>query len=123
MLHFILNYDSLFDCIDHLRGLGFHDNSLIAGPLYTPEQMNLLNLPSPMIENVIKKIQSRLDDSPQGYLKNSYENLLSYYQNTPWDKDIKAFVDDADIRDRRRGLECRKVFPKLFEELQKHGAV
>lgn len=123
MLHFILNYDSLFDCIDHLQGLGFHDNSFIAGPLYTPEQMNLLNLPEPMIENVIKKIQSRLDDSPQGYLKNSYENLISYYQNTQWDKDINAFIADADTRDRRRGLECREVFPKLFEELQKHGAV
>ena len=122
MLHFILNYDSLFDCIDHLQGLGFHDNSFIAGPLYTPEQMNLLNLPSPMIENVIKKIQSRLEVSPRGYLKNSYENLISYYQNTPWTKNIKAFVADADTRDKRRGLECRKVFPKLFEELHEHRA-
>lgn len=117
MLHFILNYDSLFDCVDHFRGLGFHDNSFIIGPLYTPTHLNILNLPSPMIKKVVGKIKKLLDDKPEGYLKNSYENLLLYYTTTKWDRNIKDFVDKTKIRDARRGTDCAKVFPQLFEEL------
>ena len=117
MLHFILNYDSLFDCVDHFRGLGFHDNSFIIGPLYTPTHLNILNLPSPMIKKVVGKIKKLLDDKPEGYLKNSYENLLLYYTTTKWNRNIKDFVDKTKIRDARRGTDWSKVFPQLFEEL------
>lgn len=117
MLHFILNYDSLFDCVDHFRGLGFHDNSFIIGPLYTPTHLNILNLPTPMVEKVVERIKNLLEDKPEGYLKNSYENLLLYYTTTKWDRNIKDFVDKTKIRDARRGTDCSKVFPQLFEEL------
>ena len=117
MLHFILNHESLFGCVDYLKGLGFHDNSFIAGPLYTPAHMNTLNLPEHMLQRVYKIIRDRLDSGPIGYLKNSYENLLAYYQNTPWHKDINKFKEETEIRDRRRSTDCKKVFPKLFEEL------
>lgn len=117
MLHFILNHKSLFGCIDYLKGLGFHDNSFIAGPLYKPEHMNTLNLPEHMLQRVYKIIRNRLDSGPIGYLKNSYENLLAYYQNTPWSKDINKFREETEIRDRRRATDCKKVFHKLFEEL------
>lgn len=121
MLHFILNYYSLFDCVDHLRGLGFQDNSFIIGPLYTPTHLNILNLPSPMINKVIEKIKNRLDANPEGYLKNSYENLLSYYTTTDWYSNIKEFITQTKIRDARRGTDCSKVFPRLFEELNVKG--
>ena len=117
MLHFILNYDSLFDCVDHFRRLGFHDNSFIIGPLYTPTHLNILNLPTPMVEKVVERIKNLLEDKPEGYLKNSYENLLLYYTTTKWDRNIKDFVDKTKIRDARRGTDCSKVFPQLFEEL------
>ncbi len=117
MLHFILNYNSLFDCVDHFRGLGFHDNSFIIGPLYTPTHLNILNLPTPMVEKVVERIKNLLEDKPEGYLKNSYENLLLYYTTTKWDRNIKDFVDKTKIRDARRGTDCSKVFPQLFEEL------
>ena len=45
MLHFILNYNSIFDCVDYLKGIGFNDNSFIIGPLYAPRHYNILNLP------------------------------------------------------------------------------
>ena len=117
MLHFILNYKSLFGCIDHLKGLGFHDNSFIVGPLYTPEYQSLLNLPDPILNEVYKMIRDRLDLKPAGYLKNSYENLLAYYSATSWEKDIPKFISETEIRDKRRGVDCRKVFPQLFEDL------
>jgi hypothetical protein len=33
MLWFLLNYDSVFDCVDYLKDLGFHNNSFIIGAL------------------------------------------------------------------------------------------
>lgn len=117
MLHFILNYESLFDCVDHFRELGFHDNSFIIGPLTSPTHLNLLNLPEAMVNEVVKKIHQRLDKRPTGYLKNSYENLIAYYNATPWEKDINNFIEQTKIRDERRGTDCSNTFPKLFEEI------
>lgn len=117
MLHFILNYDSLFGCIDYLKAMGFNDNSFIVGPLYRPKNMNLLNLPQRMLDRVLQTLRNRIADKPTGYLKNSYENLLSYYTDTPWQKDIKDFLKETETRDQRRGTDCRKIFPKLFQEL------
>ena len=67
--------------------------------------------------NVLKKINERLSKKPMGYLKNSYENLHKYFSTTPWKKDITKFITETDIRDKRRGTDCRSVFPKLFKEL------
>ena len=117
MLHFILNYDSLFGCIDYLKAMGFNDNSFIVGPLYMPENMNLLNLPQRMLDQVLHTLRDRIADKPTGYLKNSYENLLAYYTDTQWKKDIQNFLKETEIRDQRRGTDCRKTFPKLFQDL------
>jgi radical SAM protein with 4Fe4S-binding SPASM domain len=117
MLHFILNYLSLFDCVDYLKDVGFHDNSFIIGPLYGPQHYNLLNLPTRVVDQVKNTIQNRLDRSPLGYLKNSYENLLAYYSNTPWKKDLSSFVSKTKIQDARRNVDSKKIFVKLWEEI------
>jgi MoaA/NifB/PqqE/SkfB family radical SAM enzyme len=123
MLHFILNYRSLFDCVDFFKRHGFHDNTFVAGPLYAPDFFNLLNLPDPMLQDVISKLKHELNKDHVGYLKNSYENLLAYFTSTPWTKDIAKFITQTDIRDRRRNLECKKIFPKLYEELERYGSI
>jgi radical SAM protein with 4Fe4S-binding SPASM domain len=117
MLHFILNYDSIFDCVDYLKDKGFHDNSFIIGPLYKPERYNLLNLPEHMIDSVKKTLKRRLQENPQGYLKNSYENLLSYYSDTVWKKNISSFMEATKILNDRRNIDSRRVFTKLYKEL------
>jgi MoaA/NifB/PqqE/SkfB family radical SAM enzyme len=116
MLHFTLNHMSIFDCIKYLKCLGFHDNSFIIGPLYNYD-LNLLNLPSHMVERVCGELKKQLASGCSGYLKNSYENLLSYYTTTTWKKKINHFFQQTALRDQRRGTDCRKVFPKLFEDL------
>lgn len=120
MLHFILNYRSLFGCVDHFKSLGFHDNSFVIGPLYGPAYHSLLNLPQSMVDDVCNTLQSHLDAGARGYLKNSYENILYYFRNTAWNKDIGRFLSETKKRDDRRGTDCRSVFPKLFEELDAH---
>jgi len=117
MLHFILNYDSVFDTVNYFKNLGFHDNSFIIGPLYKPAHLNLLNLPEHMVQRVTERLQALLHLHPKGYLKNSYENLLEYYTNTAWEKNINGFIEQTKTRDFRRGTDCSSVFPQLFEEL------
>ena len=117
MLHFILNYKSLHECVDFLKGKGFHDNSFVAGPLYGPPFLNMLNLPDAMLDQVVKIIIDKLDQSPQGYLKNSYENLLKYYTTTKWDKNIKKFYYNLGRMDERRKQNAREIFTELFREL------
>ena len=117
MLHFILNYDSIHGCVDYFKAKGFHDNSFIIGPLYDPDHFNLLNLPNHMIESVKEKLKSKLQNNPQGYLKNSYENLLSYFTNTAWKKNIQSFKDQMTILDKRRNLNSGSIFKTLYKEL------
>ena len=117
MLHFILNYRSIFDCIDFLKAKGFHDNSFVAGPLYSPEYFNLLNLPDRMIEQVKQELRQKINDNPLGYLKNSYENCLQYYNETTWNKNIDSFYRNISVMDARRSVHSRKVFTTLYKEL------
>ena len=121
MLHFILNYMSLFRCVDYLKSISFHDNSFIIGPLYQPDHLNLLNLPEHIIAQVKTKIQHQLNQSPMGYLKNSYENLLAYYTTTKWKKDLPLFLEKTRIQDKRRNADFRKTFPELWGQLQVDG--
>lgn len=120
MLHFILNYESLFRCIDYLKGLGFHDNSFVIGPLYTPKWLNMLNLPEAMLNSVKENLGNKLSAGPLGYLKNSYENLLKYYNTTPWQRNMKGFYYNIGKMDQRRKLDSKKIFHDLFMELDLH---
>ena len=121
MLHFILNYKSIYNCIDFLKTKGFHDNSFIAGPLYTPEYYNILNLPTKIVTNIKNTLKSQLANDPTGYLKNSYENLLYYYSTTKWNKNMPSFFEYMLLLDTRRGLDSKKVFPKLYKELDAYS--
>ena len=116
MLYFILNYKSIFNCVDLLQKAGFHENSFIIGPLYTPDHLNILNLPDEMLDKIKDTLNVKIAES-SWYLKNSYENILKYITTTPWKKDIKQFVKQTDIMDARRKNNWRTTFPKLFEEL------
>ena len=117
MLHFMLNYDSIFECVDYFKSKGFHDNSFVIGPLYEPAHYNLLNLPEHMIDSVKEKLKNKLQENPQGYLKNSYKNLLYYFSNTPWEKNISLFLETTKTQDNKRNIDSRKVFTKLYKEL------
>ena len=121
MLHLILNYKSIHDCVNHLKTLNFNDNSFIIGPLYTPRHLNILNLPQPMIDDIVEDLKSRINENPMGYLKNSYENLIQYYTTTPWQKNLKGFYYNLGRMDQRRNLNGRLIFTDLFKELDLHG--
>ena len=117
MLYFILNYKSIFSTVGFFKEMGFHENSFIIGPLYTPEYLNILNLPEDMVSELKNKFINELATSKH-YLKNSYENILKYISITPWDKDISNFQEQIKILDARRNQSAQAVFPGLFRELK-----
>ena len=116
MLYFVLNYKSLFLTVEFLKQLGFHENSFVIGPLYTPKYLNILNLPDNVL-NDIKKILSLKIKTSKHYLKNSYENILKYILNASWDKDIGSFKKYISLLDNRRKQSAEETFPDLFKEL------
>ena len=70
-----------------------------------------------MLDRVKNEIEQRLTAGAMGYLKNSYENLISYYNTTKWNKDIKSFMQTTIKQDQRRKVNARAIFPELFKEL------
>ena len=113
MLYFILNYKSIFDCIDYFKSIGFHNNSFILGPLYTPLFLNVKHLPENIKKEVITIFENKINEKPGFYLQNSLENCLKYLTQTDFHVNIELVHNEIKKMDKRRDLNSRKIFPKL----------
>jgi radical SAM protein with 4Fe4S-binding SPASM domain len=116
MLWFVLNYESIFDTVDYFKSIGFHNNSFVIGPVLTPLGLNILNLPNTLLGKVRSRLQQEIDKKPGWLLQNSYENMLKYQDDTV-KPDIQNTLNFLSILDKRRGVDSRKVFPKLYSEI------
>ena len=74
-----------------------------------------------MVTNITNALKFQLSENPKGYLKNSYENLLSYYSTTKWNKNMPSFFENMLSLDTRRKLDSKKVFPELYKELNAYS--
>jgi MoaA/NifB/PqqE/SkfB family radical SAM enzyme len=119
MLHFLLNYNSIFDCVDFLSAQGFHNNSFIIGALLTPEYLNIRHLPQNVLNSVKSKLQNRINQKPGYLLEDSYQNML-HYIDTPFEKNIKLSVDKLSELDQRRGIDSKTIFKDLYKDID-HG--
>ena len=117
MLYFILNYKSVFDCIDYFKSIGFHNNSFILGPLSTPLFLNIRHLPKHIKDEVITIFKNKIAEQPGFYLQNSLENCLKYLTENDFNATIDKVLKGIKQMDKRRNLDSRKVFPKLYEEV------
>jgi MoaA/NifB/PqqE/SkfB family radical SAM enzyme len=122
MLHFLLNYRSIFQCIDYLRSLGFHANSFIAGALLAPLYLNIRHLPDHVLKSVQDELESRINDHPGYLLEQSLKNLLHYIQQ-PFERNLNGSLERLTIMDRRRNLDSSKIFTELYSLQQgsNHG--
>ena len=114
MLWFLLNYDSVFDCVDFLKGLGFHNNSFIIGALLEPDYLNIRHLPENVLNLLKIKLQSRINEKPGYLLENSYQNMLHYIQQ-PIEKNLSESFKKIDVMDQRRGLNSKEIFKDLYK--------
>ena len=113
MLHFLLNYNSIFTCIDYLKQLGFHNNSFIIGNLLRPEYLNIRHLPDPIIEKLKKQLMNKINEQPGFLLENGYRNVLEYIDQ-PMNKDFKNSLIQLQQLDARRNLNSNKIFKDLY---------
>ena len=116
MLYFILNFKSLFLTVDFFKQFGFHENSFVIGPLYKPEYLNIMNMPDETLRLVKEQLEQKIKSSSH-YLKNSFENILSYINNTKWNRDIQSFKKNILLLDERRGISSKKIFKDVFLEI------
>ena len=119
MLHFLLNYNSVFDCVDFLTAQGFHNNSFVIGALLSPEYLNIRHLPENVLNSVKSKLQDRINQKPGYLLEDSYRNML-HYIDTPFEKNIKLSVDRLSELDQRRGIDSRTIFKDFYKDID-HG--
>ena len=114
MLWFLLNYNSVFDCIDYLKDFGFHNNSFIVGALLTPEYLNIRHLPNEVLDPLKVKLESKINKNPGYLLEESYKNML-YYAEQPYKKNLAGSFDQLKILDQRRNIDSSKIFKELYK--------
>lgn len=122
MLWFLLNYRSIFDCVDYLKNLGFHNNSFVIGALLNPLYLNIRHLPEDMLNLLTIELQKRINDQPGYLLEDSYQNMLSYIKQ-PFEKDLAGSFDKIQTLDLRRNIDSSKIFTELykFKKESNHG--
>jgi len=118
MLHFILNYKSIFDCIKYLKNLGFHNNSFIVGELLNPDYLNIRHLPDSMLQSVERELQDWINQKPGFLLENGLKNVLQYIQS-PIEKNIDYCLTEITKMDQRRNLNSRAIFTELYNLLER----
>ena len=113
MLWFLLNYDTVFDCIEYLQELGFHNNSFIVGALLSPEYLNVRHLPETVLNLLKDKLQTKINQQPGYLLEDSYRNML-HYLDQPFSKNLAGSLKKLRAMDQRRGTDSSKVFTALY---------
>jgi sulfatase maturation enzyme AslB (radical SAM superfamily) len=119
MLHFLLNYKSIFDCVDYLSALGFHNNSFIIGALTGPAYLNIRHLSDNVLNSVKKILADRIAEQPGYLLENGYQNMLKHLDQ-PFEKDLSGSFEKIANMDQRRKLDSRAIFKDLYKE-ENHG--
>jgi organic radical activating enzyme len=114
MLHFLLNYQSVFGCVDFLKSMGFHNNSYIIGALTDPLYLNIRHLPDIVLQSLGSILQNKINQHPGYLLEDSYRNMLAYL-TTPFEKNLKQSFVDLSVLDQRRGLNSQDVFKELYK--------
>jgi MoaA/NifB/PqqE/SkfB family radical SAM enzyme len=114
MLWFLLNYRSVFDCVDYLKNLGFHNNSFIIGALLNPEYLNIRHLPEHVLQLLKSEIHQRISGQADYLLEDSYKNMLSYIEQ-PFEKDLAGSFEQLAAMDQRRGIDSSKIFTELYK--------
>jgi MoaA/NifB/PqqE/SkfB family radical SAM enzyme len=116
MLWFVLNYLTIFDCVDYLKQQGFHNNSFIIGPIVDPKALDVRNLPDKLLNTARQILTERISAKPGFLLEESYSNMLNYI-NTPFDGDLKQSLAHIDSINKRRGVDSSQVFGNLYKAL------
>jgi uncharacterized Fe-S cluster-containing radical SAM superfamily protein len=115
MLYFLLNYRTMFACVDFLKSMGFHNNSFIIGALLSPDYLNVRHLDTDVLNSVRDELTRRIEQQPGFLLENGYRNVLAYL-NQPIEKNLPQCFEYLKQTDARRNLDSREIFKDLYKE-------
>jgi hypothetical protein len=104
----------VFDCVDYLKELGFHNNSFIIGALLTPEYLNIRHLPENVLNLLKIKLESKINKQPGYLLEDSYRNMLHYIEQ-PITQNLAGSFEKLAAMDQRRGVDSSKIFTELYK--------
>lgn len=113
MLYFLLNFRSFFDFVRYLQGLGFHNNSFIAGALLQPDYLNVRHLPDHLLQSIKMTLETWIDRKPGYLLEDSLRNIR-HYIDLPFEKNLKNSFEKLRELDQRRNLDSSKIFTELY---------
>lgn len=114
MLHFLLNYQSLFGCIEYLQKMGFHNNSFIIGALTFPDYLNIRHLPNNMLQLVEYKLKTWINNKPGFLLEDGLQNMLQHLTN-PMVANIDNSILEIAKLDKRRNIDSRQIFTEFYK--------
>jgi len=114
MLWYAMNFKSIFDTVDYLKGLGYHNNSFIIGPLLNPIWQDVRQLPDNILDDLMIELNVRIKKEPGFLIEDSYRNMLTHLAQ-PFDSNLEALEINLNILDMRRGLDSRLVFPEMYK--------
>ncbi len=114
MLWFLLNYDTVFGCVDYLKELGFHNNSFVIGALLSPDYLNIRHLPESVLNSLKTKLESKINEHPGYLLEDSYRNMLHYIEQ-PIKKNLTTSFEKLAVMDQRRGVDSSEIFTELYK--------
>ena len=114
MLWYAMNFKSIFDTVDYLKGLGYHNNSFIIGPLLNPIWQDVRQLPDNILDDLMIELNVRIKKEPGFLIEDSYRNMLTHLAQ-PFDSNLEALEINLNILGMRRGLDSRLVFPEMYK--------
>ena len=114
MVWCILNYYCIFDCIDYLRGIGFHTNAFILTAAIGPDWLDTRHLPDNVLQLIKNQLLDRINEQPGFLLEDGYRNLLTHMQK-PFDKNLDLTFKKIAVMDQRRGVDSSKIFTELYK--------
>ena len=114
MLWYAMNFKSIFDTVGYLKGLGYHNNSFIIGPLLNPIWQDVRQLPDNILDDLMIELNVRIKKEPGFLIEDSYRNMLTHLAQ-PFDSNLEALEINLNILDMRRGLDSRLVFPEMYK--------
>jgi MoaA/NifB/PqqE/SkfB family radical SAM enzyme len=117
MLYFVLNYKSIFDTVKYFQSKGYHNNSFVLGPLFTPTELSILNLPKKTLDECVNLFQKEINYKPGFLLQNSYENVLSHLTGNKFHANIELTRRFLTTMDQRRNIDSSKIFTQLYKEV------
>lgn len=115
MLWLILNARSLFHTIDWLSSEGFHNNSMILGPITGPRYLDVRNLSESTRNELEQTVVDRQNPESSWLLEHGYQILLDHLRK-PFESNLANSIEQLRVLDKRRNINSELTFPWLYKE-------